>query len=137
MRKDTSFGENKLTRSEFSAKYWLNGERPYQYHTAEIEDGRDEREQFLIANCRAVMEQLAKYIRYAESKPDAYAAIEQTKALRKEVKRLKQKTRWFERNQLQQDLDLCALKHSHKPATFISVLALAIAFAALLIQVLR
>lgn len=58
MRKDTSFSDRKLTREEFSSKYWLDGEMPYQYHTAEIEDGRDEREQFIINNCRALRDMI-------------------------------------------------------------------------------
>lgn len=56
MRADTTFSDRKLTREEFSKKYWMDGKVPYQYHTAEIEDGRDEREQFLINNCRALYE---------------------------------------------------------------------------------
>lgn len=56
MRKDTTFSDRKLSREEFSKKYWLNGDAPYQYHTAEIEDGRDEREQFMINNVRAIWE---------------------------------------------------------------------------------
>lgn len=54
MRPDTSFSDKKLTRAEFSKKYWLDGDVPYQYHTAEIEDGRNEREQFFINNDRAL-----------------------------------------------------------------------------------
>jgi hypothetical protein len=54
MRKDTSFSEKKLTNEEFSDKYWMGGKAPHQYHTASIEDGRDEREQFLFNNCRAL-----------------------------------------------------------------------------------
>ena len=54
MRKDTSFSDKKLTRREFSKKYWMDGSVPDQYHTANIEDGRDEREQFLINNDRAL-----------------------------------------------------------------------------------
>lgn len=56
MRKDTTFSERKLTREEFSKKYWLDGEMPYQYHTGSIEDGRDEREQFVFNNIRALYE---------------------------------------------------------------------------------
>lgn len=56
MRKDTSFSDRKLTVEEFSKKYWLGGEMPYQYHTGTIEDGRDEREQFLFNNVRALRE---------------------------------------------------------------------------------
>lgn len=54
MRPDTSFSERKLTKEEFSKKYWLDGLAPYQYHTAGIEDGRDEREQFMFNNIRAL-----------------------------------------------------------------------------------
>ena len=54
MRKDTSFSDVKLTNEEFSKKYWQNGKRPYQYHTAAIEDARDEREQFVFNNIRAL-----------------------------------------------------------------------------------
>lgn len=54
MRKDTTFSENKLTSKEFNKKYWMNGKFPYQYHTAQIEDGRDEREQFIVNNIRAL-----------------------------------------------------------------------------------
>lgn len=56
MRKDTSFSDRKLTVEEFSKKYWLCGAAPYQYHTGTIEDGRDEREQFLFNNVRALRE---------------------------------------------------------------------------------
>lgn len=54
MREDTSFSDAKLTSEEFSKKYWQNGKRPYQYHTATIEDARDEREQFVFNNIRAL-----------------------------------------------------------------------------------
>lgn len=56
MRKDTSFSDRKLTKEEFSKKYWMGGVAPYQYHTGTIEDGRDEREQFLFNNVRALYE---------------------------------------------------------------------------------
>lgn len=56
MRKDTSFSDRKLTADEFSQKYWRSGETPYQYHTGSIEDGRDEREQFIFNNIRAIWE---------------------------------------------------------------------------------
>jgi hypothetical protein len=58
MREDLSFSNKKLTRAEFSKKYWKCGLVPYQYHTADIEDGRDELEQLLINNCRALREAL-------------------------------------------------------------------------------
>lgn len=54
MRIDTSFSDRKLTAEEFQEKYWLGGQAPYQYHTASIEDGRDEREQFVFNNIRAL-----------------------------------------------------------------------------------
>ena len=34
----------------------MGGVAPYQYHTGTIEDGRDEREQFLFNNVRALRE---------------------------------------------------------------------------------
>ena len=54
MRKDTSFSCRQLSRDEFSRKYWMNGEAPDQYHTMEIEDGRDEVEQLIINDLRAL-----------------------------------------------------------------------------------
>lgn len=56
MRKDTSFGERKLTPEEFGEKYWKGNDREFvdQYHTMTIEDGRDEREQLIINNIRAL-----------------------------------------------------------------------------------
>lgn len=65
MRKDTSFGEGKLTREEFAAKYWKGGDPNYiyQYHTMDIEDGRDEREQLLINNIRALWNMLRAFKR--------------------------------------------------------------------------
>ena len=58
MRDDMSFSERKLTNEEFSKKYWRNGESPYQYHTGSVEDGRDEREQFIFNNVRALREMI-------------------------------------------------------------------------------
>lgn len=58
MRKDTSFSEERLSADEFSKKYWKDGETPYQYHTGSIEDGRDEREQFIFNNIRAIWERM-------------------------------------------------------------------------------
>lgn len=58
MRKDTSFSDRKLTGDEFSQKYWMGGDAPYQYHTGSIEDGRDEREQFVFNNIRAIWERM-------------------------------------------------------------------------------
>ena len=56
MRPDTSFSNKKLTMEEFADKYWMGGDSDYvyQYHTAGIEDGRDEREQFIFNNIRAL-----------------------------------------------------------------------------------
>lgn len=54
MRDDTSFSDRKLSEKEFSDKYWMNGKFKYQYHAAGIEDARDEREQFVFNNVRAL-----------------------------------------------------------------------------------
>lgn len=48
------FSTEKLKTEDFSQKYWLDGEDPYQYHTMDIEDGRDEREQLVINNVRSL-----------------------------------------------------------------------------------
>ena len=61
MRNDTSFSDRKLTPEEFADKYWtpLAGwSVPYQYHTGRIEDGRDEREQFVFNNIRALYDMI-------------------------------------------------------------------------------
>lgn len=42
------------TISDFSEKYWLDGNIPYQYHTLEIEDGKNELEQLMINDIRAL-----------------------------------------------------------------------------------
>lgn len=54
--KETSFADAKLTPEEFVEKYWKIGghDVPYQYHTMKIEDGRDEQEQLIINNIRAI-----------------------------------------------------------------------------------
>lgn len=79
MRPDRSFGDKKLTRQEFSKKYWCNGDVPDQYHTAEIEDGRDEREQFIINNIRALFKMSREneeliYKKYREAEQNSYKA---------------------------------------------------------------
>ena len=51
---DRTFSDHKLTREEFSKKYWLDGDAVYQYYTPNIEDGRDEREQFIFNDLRAL-----------------------------------------------------------------------------------
>lgn len=48
------FENRKLSRKEFQKKYWMNGECVYQFHTPDIEDGRDEREQFIFNDIRAL-----------------------------------------------------------------------------------
>lgn len=42
------------TISDFSEKYWLDGNIPYQYHTLEVEDGKNELEQLMINDIRAL-----------------------------------------------------------------------------------
>lgn len=57
MRKDNTFSDKKLTREEFSKKYWQDevlGETEYTYHAGDIEDARDEREQFVFNNIRGL-----------------------------------------------------------------------------------
>jgi len=49
-----SFSNEPLTEEAFSKKYWLDGDAPYQYHRMNISDGKDEREQLIINNIRAI-----------------------------------------------------------------------------------
>lgn len=58
------FSDKKLSVEEFSKKYWLDGECPYQYHTGRIEDGRDEREQFIFNNIRSLKNELMQTRRF-------------------------------------------------------------------------
>ena len=61
MRTDTSFSDRKLTPEEFADKYWTPYKGrvfPYQYHSGRIEDGRDEREQFVFNNIRALYDMI-------------------------------------------------------------------------------
>lgn len=57
-----TLGNEKLSREQFSGKYWKCGQAEfnYQFHTMEIEDGLDERQQLLINNDRALYN-LIKY----------------------------------------------------------------------------
>lgn len=82
MRKDTSFSDGKLTNEEFSKKYWRNGLAPFQYHTGTISDGRDEREQFVFNNVRALKEMIGFENRRQAVKNDN---------TREEIKRIKKK----------------------------------------------
>ena len=68
MRNDTTFTDEKLSTEEFSQKYWLGGVASYQYHTASIEDGRDEREQFVFNNIRALKETIDFHTNYTQTK---------------------------------------------------------------------
>lgn len=56
MRNNYILGNEKLTEKEFSDKYWMGGQEEYiyQFHTMDIEDGKDERQQLLINNDRAL-----------------------------------------------------------------------------------
>ena len=61
MRTDTSFSDRKLSPEEFADKYWTPRKGrvfPYQYHDGRIEDGRDEREQFVFNNIRALYDMI-------------------------------------------------------------------------------
>lgn len=81
MRKDTSFSDQKLTEAEFSKKYWMGGRHPYQYHTGSVSDGRDEREQFLFNNCRALFELMD--LREKRSRETIFHLCERIEALEK------------------------------------------------------
>ncbi len=52
MRKDTRFADRKLSNKEFANKYLRSGLYKEQYHTMQVSDGKDEREQLIINNIR-------------------------------------------------------------------------------------
>lgn len=54
--KKRPFSDDPLKLNDFSDKYWLAGNEPYQYHTLRIEDGRSELEQLIINDIRALKE---------------------------------------------------------------------------------
>ena len=54
------FSNEALTVEEFSKKYWMDGEVPYQYHTMQIEDGKTEAEQLAYNNIRALKNDAVK-----------------------------------------------------------------------------
>ena len=54
------FSDHALTREEFSQKYWMDGEVPYQYHSMKIEDGDTEVELLAYNNIRALKNDIVK-----------------------------------------------------------------------------
>lgn len=62
MREDATFSEKKLTEEEFDKKYWKGAKEEfiYQYHTVSVMDGRDEREQLIINNIRALFNNITE-----------------------------------------------------------------------------
>lgn len=58
-------GDKKLSRQAFSNKYWMGGreEYIYQFHTMDIEDGLNERQQLLINNDRALYDLINNMVR--------------------------------------------------------------------------
>lgn len=58
MKNGYIIGGSKLSEKQFSDKYWLNGDAKYQFHSMDIEDGLDERQQLLINNDRALLDLL-------------------------------------------------------------------------------
>lgn len=59
VRTTTEYEDRKLTDHEFQTKYWQGGSVQDQYHTMLISDGRDEREQLIINNIRALKNETA------------------------------------------------------------------------------
>ena len=103
MRADTSFSERKLSPEEFAEKYWtprMGTVFPYQYHTGRIEDGRDEREQFVFNNIRALYDMIqvmrSREIRNSFDKVELEAdrkwsyAMREIRALQQEVQSLRE-----------------------------------------------
>lgn len=113
MRKDTSFSDRKLTPEEFADKYWTPCRgitAPYQYHTGRIEDGRDEREQFVFNNIRALYDMIRELKRsgsrntaemleleadrkWAETMKEIQALREEMQSLREKISTMESGTR--------------------------------------------
>lgn len=58
MKNGYVIGGEKLSKKQFSRKYWIDGDAKYQFHTMDITDGLDERQQLLINNDRALKESI-------------------------------------------------------------------------------
>ena len=58
-------GESKLSKELFSDKYWMGGQEEYiyQFHTMDIEDGKNERQQLLINNDRALYKMIREVLK--------------------------------------------------------------------------
>lgn len=76
MKNGYIIGGNKLSDQQFSDKYWLYGDAEYQFHSMDISDGLDERQQLLINNDRALYERIKiinqQYWNSVEEKKLAY-----------------------------------------------------------------
>lgn len=89
--KKRPFSETPLTREEFSKKYWLDGEQPYQYHGMRIEDGRDETEQLIINNVREIRNQIQKWRKWTGERNGEL--MEQIEAAQKETAQIKKQVK--------------------------------------------
>lgn len=89
--KKRPFSETPLTREEFSKKYWLDGEQPYQYHGMRIEDGRDETEQLIVNNVREIRNQFQKWRKWTGQRNGELA--EQIEAAQKETAQVKKQVK--------------------------------------------
>lgn len=89
MRTDKSFSDRKLSTEEFIEKYWMGGKAPYQYHTGTIEDGRDEREQFVFNNIRSLKEQIVQIRRNGVNE----GVIEEQKVIQNSIKDITKRMR--------------------------------------------
>lgn len=89
--KKRPFSETPLTREEFSEKYWLDGEQPYQFHGMRIEDGRDETEQLIINNVREIRNKIQKCIKILSTRDEAF--VEQIEAAQKETAQIKKQVK--------------------------------------------
>ena len=58
-------GKQKLSKELFSDKYWKGGQKKYiyQFHTMDIEDGEDERQQLLINSDRVLFNMMNEVFR--------------------------------------------------------------------------
>lgn len=70
MRNGYRIGAEKLSEKQFSDKYWMAGDAEYQFHSMDIQDGLDERQQLLINNDRALYQLINEVsTRYFQAEP--------------------------------------------------------------------
>lgn len=76
--------DKKLSDEEFKEKYYVKGFNEQQFHTMDLDDGIDERQQLLINNDRALFEIMTSFNRiYLRNQADR---VTELKRIKKEIR---------------------------------------------------